>query len=191
MSFGCSISSAPFLAAALADSAGAGLGECMKRRGHLAVFYVMVRSMGAGAVTTLPWRHDPLVTFTVPEDDLRDLAVGLHRLGRILFAAGAVRLFPSIKGYPVIEREERLDVFTRPIPGALAHPMTIHLAGTCPMGEGPRAVAVDSFGKVRGLDNVWINDASLLPEAPGVNPMGTVLALAYRNAERFLASVAR
>lgn len=191
MSFGCSISSPPFLAAALADSAGAALADCMQRYRRMAVFYVMVRSAGTGGVTVLPWARDPLVTFAVTDEDLRDLAAGLHRLGRLLFAAGAVRLFPSVKGYPVMETEAQLEVFLKPIPRAVARPMTIHLAGSCPMGKVERSAATDSYGKLHGLDNVWINDASLLPEAPGVNPMGTVVALAYRNAERFLADRAR
>jgi choline dehydrogenase-like flavoprotein len=33
---------------------------------------------------------------------------------------------------------------------------------------------------------VFVNDASLLPDAPGVNPQGSVMAVAIRNARRFL-----
>ncbi|MEP7114000.1 MAG: GMC oxidoreductase, partial [Ilumatobacteraceae bacterium] len=46
----------------------------------------------------------------------------------------------------------------------------------------------NSFGRVHGTGNVWVNDASLLPTAPGVNPQGTVMALAIRNARRFAAT---
>jgi choline dehydrogenase-like flavoprotein len=38
------------------------------------------------------------------------------------------------------------------------------------------------------MTNVWVNDASLLPTAPGVNPQGTVMALSIRNARRFAAT---
>jgi choline dehydrogenase-like flavoprotein len=33
-----------------------------------------------------------------------------------------------------------------------------------------------------------VNDASLLPDAPGVNPQGTVMAIASRNVAAFLAA---
>jgi choline dehydrogenase-like flavoprotein len=33
---------------------------------------------------------------------------------------------------------------------------------------------------------VWVNDASMLPDAPGVNPQGSVQAFAVRNARRFI-----
>jgi choline dehydrogenase-like flavoprotein len=32
-----------------------------------------------------------------------------------------------------------------------------------------------------------VNDASLLPDAPGVNPQGTIMAIAARNSDHFLA----
>jgi len=56
------------------------------------------------------------------------------------------------------------------------------------MGQDRAQCGADSFGRVHGTDNVWVNDASLLPTAPGVNPQGTVMALAIRNARRFAAS---
>ena len=68
--------------------------------------------------------------------------------------------------------------------------MTVHLCSTVPFGEGPRSAA-DSFGLVRGTDNVRVNDASLLPTAPGVNPQGTVMAIAVRNARRFIETTKR
>jgi choline dehydrogenase-like flavoprotein len=37
---------------------------------------------------------------------------------------------------------------------------------------------------VHGTRNVWVNDASLLPDAPGVNPQASVMAIALRNARR-------
>jgi choline dehydrogenase-like flavoprotein len=36
--------------------------------------------------------------------------------------------------------------------------------------------------------NLRVNDASLLPDAPGVNPQGTVMAIAQRNVDEFLST---
>ena len=73
---------------------------------------------------------------------------------------------------------------------ARASVMTVHLCSTVPFGEGPRS-ATDSFGLVRGTTNVQVNDASLLPDAPGVNPQGSVMAVAIRNARRFVETTKR
>ena len=52
------------------------------------------------------------------------------------------------------------------------------------MGEDRTRSAADSFGRVHGAENVFVNDASLLPDAPGVNPQASVMAVALRNARR-------
>jgi len=64
--------------------------------------------------------------------------------------------------------------------------MTIHLFSSCPMGEDQTRCATNSLGQVHGTANLYINDASLIPTAPGVNPQGTVMALARRNTLHFL-----
>jgi choline dehydrogenase-like flavoprotein len=69
--------------------------------------------------------------------------------------------------------------------------MTVHLCSTVPMGELAGQTGADSFGRVHGCTNVFVNDASLLPTAPGVNPQASVMAFAIRNARRFVASGGR
>jgi choline dehydrogenase-like flavoprotein len=151
-----------------------------------AVYYAMIRAEGRGRVRALPGFRDPLVRYELTEADRRALAEGLRRLARMLLAAGATALFPGLRGGPVW----RCEADAASLPDALAHGqarlMTIHLFGSCPMGEAPERCATDSFGRVRGFKNLRVNDASLLPGAPGVNPQGTIMALARRNALEFL-----
>jgi choline dehydrogenase-like flavoprotein len=64
--------------------------------------------------------------------------------------------------------------------------MTVHLCSSVPLGELDGYSASDSYGRVHGATNVWVNDASLLPTAPGVNPQATVMAFAIRNARHFI-----
>ena len=48
---------------------------------------------------------------------------------------------------------------------------------------------VDSWGKLHGMDNVWVNDASILPDCTGVNPQLTIMMQALRTAQAILGSV--
>ncbi len=58
-----------------------------------------------------------------------------------------------------------------------------HQAGTCRMGDDPRTSVTDKWGRVHGHDNLYVMDASLHVTNGGFNPVLTILALAFRNAE--------
>jgi choline dehydrogenase-like flavoprotein len=55
-----------------------------------------------------------------------------------------------------------------------------HQAGTCRMGNDPATSVTDAWGRVWGHDNLHIVDGSLHVTNGGVNPVLTILALAYR-----------
>ena len=65
-----------------------------------------------------------------------------------------------------------------------------HACGTCRMGpaDDPGAV-VDQRLRVHGLDNLWVADASIMPEVTHANTNATVYVIAERLAE-FLSSAA-
>ncbi|WP_102418745.1 mycofactocin system GMC family oxidoreductase MftG [Mycobacterium sp. 4858] len=59
-----------------------------------------------------------------------------------------------------------------------------HLCGTAPMGADtdPRAV-VDRRCRVRGIDNLWVIDGSILPAITSRGPHATIVMLGHRAAE--------
>lgn len=185
LSFGCSISSPPWLALSLMDHPEAAQ-ETARDWARLAVYYAMITSEGRGTVRTLPGFRDPLVRYTLTENDRRDLADGFRKLARILLESGAAELYPGLARGPVLRCKGCLDKLPETLPNGLASLMTIHLFSSCPMGENHNQCAADSFGRVHGFKNLFINDASLLCTAPGVNPQGSIMALARRNALRYL-----
>jgi cholesterol oxidase len=72
----------------------------------------------------------------------------------------------------------RDDIFN----GEVFAPHTVH-----PLGGVVRGRATDSFGRVKGYDNLYVNDASLIPGHIGCNPFMSITALAERNIEGILA----
>ena len=61
--------------------------------------------------------------------------------------------------------------------------------GTCRMGREPGSSAFGPWGESHEIAGLWIADASAFPSASGVNPMITIMALAYRNAQAMLNSL--
>jgi cholesterol oxidase len=60
--------------------------------------------------------------------------------------------------------------------------LTYHPLGGCLLDK-----ATDNYGRVKGYQNLYITDASLLPGVLGVNPFVTITSMAERNMERIIA----
>ncbi|TDF96263.1 GMC family oxidoreductase [Paenibacillus piri] len=61
-----------------------------------------------------------------------------------------------------------------------------HQAGTLRMGNDPLTSVTDPHGRVHGYDNLWVSDGSVHVTNGGVNPVLTILALAFRMAENLV-----
>lgn len=185
LSFGCSISSPAYVALGLLDHP-----EAARETSHTwkssATYYAMITSEGRGTIRGVPGFRDPLVRYALTETDRRNLADGLRKLAQALFAAGATQLFPSLNRGPVLRCDGCVIKIPEVLADGAANLMTIHLFSSAPMGEDKSRCATDSFGKVHGQQNLYINDASLLCTAPGVNPQGSIMAFARRNTLKFL-----
>lgn len=183
---GCSVFKPGFFGMALAED-WQNRAHLQKEIDYCAIYYAMIRAQGIGRIYSIPGLRDPLVTFNLTERDWRLLKEGLLSLSKLLFASGASQIFPSITGHPgwlkgsIVDEDPLLKKLSN-----AANPFTIHLFSSCPMGENLERCAADSFGKIHNLDNIFIADASLIPEAPGVNPQATVMAIADRNIQHFL-----
>ncbi|OBF79968.1 dehydrogenase [Mycobacterium sp. 852002-51163_SCH5372311] len=59
-----------------------------------------------------------------------------------------------------------------------------HLCGSAPMGsDADQYAVVDHQCKVRGVENLWVIDGSVLPVVPSRGPHATIVMLAHRAAE--------
>jgi choline dehydrogenase-like flavoprotein len=160
----------------------------MEHQRHMAAYYVAVRGTGKGYVHASALSdQDTNINYTLSGEDLVNLSKGLARLSMLLLAGGAEEIFPCVHGLTPIR--SNLDAVRwlddRLSPSRLSL-TTVHAFSSCPMGENHSLCAADSFGKVRGFDNLYINDASMLPDSPGVNPQGSIMALARRNVLHFV-----
>ena len=184
ISFGGSASHPGLVALSLADN-WPEFGHAINDWQRVSVYYAAITSQGKGRVKAIPGLRDPLVTYHLSGRDKQLLRSGLSRLTLLMLAAGADEVYPSYHNAPVVRSAADIAHLQRSFATTKATVMTVHLCSTVPIGEHPRCAA-DSFGQVRGMKNVWVNDASMLPDAPGVNPQGSVMAFAVRNARRFI-----
>ncbi len=182
---------------------GVSLAEDWKERSWLlphwrqcVMYYAMVRGQGMGTVRPVPFSSEPMVGYHLTDWDWDQLGRGLIELAQVMFAAGATYVYPSIAGHPGwASVDDAMREAQTSLPRDKTALMTVHLFSSCPPGEvqhvGGLETATDSFGRVHGVSNLVIADGSQIPEAPGVNPQATIMAMAYRSAEAFLARQGR
>ena len=181
---GCSISSKPYLALAMTDFPDS-YQKALLLEKQMAVYYGMIQGPTTGSVRNVPFSTAPLVRYPLDRAAMKLLSEALRSLCRVLLAAGAKTLFPSVFGMAPLQSESDLERIPGELPPSATNLMTVHVFSSCPMGEDSARCATDSFGKVHGHANLFVNDASLLCTAPGVNPQGTIMCVARRNALHF------
>jgi len=162
----------------------------MARPEHLSSYYAGVRGSGLGRVRAL--RGDApgtSIRYQLTRKDLQNLSLGLARLAQALLAGGAEEVIPSVWGVgPIRSATEAASWLTRQLPRSALNLVTVHAFSSCPLGGRRSHSAADPFGRVWGYENLFLNDASMLPDSPGVNPQGTIIALARQNALHFVDS---
>ncbi len=119
---------------------------------------------------------------TDPRD--QDVLLAALRLARRLMASQAVAPFfeaETLPGPQVASDDELIDFARRR--GSTAY----HLVGTCKMGPADDAMAVvDAQLRVRGLHNLRVVDASVMPQVPAANTLAATLMVAEKAADMIL-----
>jgi choline dehydrogenase-like flavoprotein len=159
----------------------------MRDSDHMACYYVGVRGTGRGRVRPARLEHGRTsVHYALSDEDIWNLSRGVSRLSSLLLEGGATEVFPAVCGVaPIRSQVDAVRWLDDRLDGRACSLTTVHAFSSCPIGERRDRCAADSFGKLHGWDNVYVNDASMIPDSPGVNPQGTIMSLARRNAQHF------
>ena len=159
----------------------------MKRFNQTMTLALMFRDRPVGRITSRGFEYE------LAEEDQPDWLESLKTGARIMFAAGARRVFfnshrPLILSGPgeidtaltlELVRQQRIQITS-------GHPM-----GGCALGGDARRDVVDSRGRSWDVDGLYVADASVLPTSLGVNPCLTVYALGRYIAHRIVEDAGR
>jgi choline dehydrogenase-like flavoprotein len=159
----------------------------MRDHAKMATYYIAVKGTGRGSVRSSLWGDSTIMRYGVSNEDIYNLSRGLARLSELLLAAGAEEVYPGLHGTHTIRTEvDAVRWLDERLPRKALSLTTVHAFASCPIGERRDLCAANSYGKVFSADKLYINDASMLPDSPGVNPQGSVMAFARRNAQHFV-----
>ncbi len=81
----------------------------------------------------------------------------------------------------LFEAQGAYEVMTSPLQ------IGLHLMGGCNIGQNEATSVVNEAFQVHGLPNLYVADSGIFPNAPGINPSLSIMALAHRASESMLA----
>ena len=160
----------------------------MSRSRHLAYAGAMVGTEATGRVVMSRWFGHEETRFCATATDMTHLRDGLTTIARIFFAAGARRVFLPTERFTTLESDRDVGVIhdrirtMRDLQCGSSHPQ-----GGNPMSNDRSVGVVNTDFAVHDIDNAFVCDASVFPDAIGVNPMNTIMALALHAAPKIMA----
>lgn len=132
--------------------------EIMRNMSHLACIEVAIRDTCPGRITVSK-TGKAVINKSFNKEDLKRWRKGLHAIDNIFNSTGAQQI----------------------IPGTI--PIGLHLMGGCAIGmDSGRSVVSPEF-KMYENENIFIADSSIFPNAPGINPSFTIMALSLKASE--------
>ena len=116
----------------------------------------------------------------IPKEEQWVVLQELKRIVDAMLRRGADYVYTGIHGVPKYIRthDEAEALLSRKIRPRHITMTANHTFGSCRMSADPRRGPVDPYGKVYGVDGLWLSDASVFPSPSAVNPQATVMALA-------------
>jgi len=180
------IGSHPILTSLIIPSIGKKHRELMNEFEKFSIHYVMVKDQPQGSIKVSK-KGAISIHYSLHEKDKHSLRKGLKNSAEIYFAAGAKKVYLNHVDAPILHSEKELNIIDRlPMDANRIVLYSAHQMSSCRMGKDPKTSATDSYGRLHGMDNLYVSDASLFPTSLGYNPQVTIMAIATRNANYIL-----
>ncbi len=145
-------------------------------------------SLGVGRIYNLPLFKDPILTYYLSKSDKKKLYEGFLQTMSFIKSTNATTLIPVKDNLSYNPKENKSDLVINSIKDIKGFQLSsVHILGGVTMGENINCIA-NSYGKVFDTNGLYVNDSSLINTPLLKNPQGTVMAIAYRNINNFIAS---
>ena len=135
--------------------------EQMRQISHFGCIEVAIRDTEPGRITVNS-KGKIIISKSLNTEDMKRREAGLNAVEKIFSSTGAKIQIPGKFG------------------------IGLHLMGGCAMGKDPTKSVVGPDFRIHGSKNIFAADSSIFPDAPGINPSLTIMALALKGAQEVL-----
>lgn len=179
--------SLPWGAANLLPGTGREHLELMRDLNHLAGIEVNVKTDQYGRIT-----EDDIV-FDMSDRDNEAMLYGTWITARIFFRAGAEEIFTGLPGLRLTSPSQLDEIFKyrrgkkKGFLQKQANLYTGHIFGGAVMGTDPLVSFADQSGQCHDIKGLWVADGSAFPTNVGVNCCLSIMQVARKIADDFIA----
>jgi choline dehydrogenase-like flavoprotein len=156
---------------------GKNLMHYYKNINKLSSWYTSINSTSVGQIKKTNFGNIKII-FQPSKQDLEKIVLCNKYISHFLFKLTARKVFLSIKDLNMLTSIKDLDLIDRcrlvPQNFLLA---ASHLFGTCPPDFYNNIGVIDKDFRVKGINNLFILDASILPIMPNYNPQLTIMCV--------------
>jgi choline dehydrogenase-like flavoprotein len=179
-----SLSLPPELLALRVPGVGGEWQQRLSELGHYAQWAAVARMRALGRVRA-GLLGGPNVRYEPTAKDVERLKHGVALLVRMMFAAGAVEVYPGVARLPeVFTSPDQAELIAQPgVQRRDFHLMASHHFGTACAGTDANASVVAENLECHAARRLFVMDASVFPTNLGVNPQHSIMAVVFRAAE--------
>ncbi len=161
----------------------------MTRMANFAAHIILTRDRGSGQVK-LDKRGQPEMHYQLHPQDAKHMQAAVRASLQMHQAAGAIQVGTVHAGLPLHDFKadpNGFDAFLDKVEKEGLRPnhvglFSAHQMGTARMGHTPKLGAITPDCETWEVSNLYVMDSATFPTASGVNPMITIMAMAYQAA---------
>ena len=154
----------------------------------VALYISLLKIESVGSIRKIPMINFPLINYNLSSRDVELVKHAMKKMGEAFFSLNIEKMLTPFSKFPVVNSLGELNKNLENKKLSSKFELNaVHGMSTCRMSIDPLKfkTATDNYGKLYGLKNIYVGDASLLPTSLGINPQETISAVVMRNTSNF------
>ena len=145
---------------------------------NYALYIYQIKARSKGQVKN--FMGVPYVSYDFNNFDYHQIQEAIRRTSKLFLSQGAeFIIYPVENAKKIFSLKEAEDLIEN-IKIKKLHLISVHGMSSTRSGEEDNCIT-DYFGKLKNFENIFLNDASILPGATGESPQASIMAFAKRN----------
>lgn len=152
--------------------------DIFKNLSNYAMYVYQIRSNSKGKIKN--FFGIPFVAYKFNKKDHEQIKLAFNRLSKFFLDYGIEQMYFPIEGSKSIQNQSYSKDLISNFKTKKLHLVSVHGMGSLRSGAEDN-VHTDYHGKLKNFNNIFINDASILPGNTGESPQASVMAMVKNN----------